>query len=199
MDEPEEPRMPKHSLALEDFYYTPDPGVAARHKSISNYDFSPVRTDNLAYALTVFVSAANGKLRSRVASCSALRQSSILECERLFLILSSGPRRRAMDRRSSAYRESTLPVAFAAVWNEYLDDVSRDSICARVLGFYYLMERTAGKAMVRWIEACPAQPEAVALDLVVVHGLANVPLSSEGHLSQALLLEVIGLFEKESN
>ena len=92
-----------------------------------------------------------------------------------------------------------MPVAFAALWNEYLDDAARDSICARVLGFYYLMERTAGQAIKRWVEFCPEQPEAVALDLVVVHGLANVLLSPEGHLSQALLLEAIGLFERESN
>jgi hypothetical protein len=190
--------MPKNFLALEDFCYSPNFGAATKHEAVNNYNFSPVRTDDLAYALTIFVSAANGKLRPRVAGRSALRQSSILDCECLFLTLSSGPRRRAADRRSSAQRETTLPVAFAALWNEYLNEPSRDSICARVLGFYYLMERTRGRMVKGWVEACPDQPETVALDLIVVHGLANVPLSPEGHLSQSLLLDVIGLIEEST-
>jgi hypothetical protein len=192
--------MARQSLAARDFRYIADPADATKFGADKKYDFSPVKSDDLAYALSVFVAAANSRLRT-APRCSKLQRTSILECERLFLTVSNEPRTRSMDQRAAAslHGESTLPVAFAALWNEYLDDASRDSICARVLGFYYLMERTAGRAIRRWVEFCPDQPEAVSLDLIVVQALASVPLSPDGHLSQALLLEMIGMLEKEPN
>ncbi len=113
-------------------------------------------------------------------------------------MVSNGPRPSSINQRASAHGESTLPAAFAALRNESLDDVSRNSICARLLGFYTLMERAAGQAIRRWVELCPDQPKTISMDLVVVHGLANVPLSPEGHLSQALLFEGIGMDEQEA-
>ena len=187
--------MGKNSLALTRPFEALDP-AAGEGRAPNEYDFSPVRTDDLAYALTVFVAAANRKLHSDPHRSQMASRHPLGECERLFQTLSSEDHPEPVPPNRRDNSEMTLRAAFAALWNNYRSEQSRDSICARVLGFYYLMERTAGQVIQPWFELCPERPDTVSVDMVVVESLAKVPLTANGHLSRTMLLKVLAFFEE---
>lgn len=165
--------------------------VVSPHEALIGYDFSPVDVDELGFALTLFVAAANRKLALRKADGSTLQKTSLLECQQLFVELSADADATTGTGRAAHASETTLPVAFAALWQHYRFDGFRHSICARVLGFYYLMEQTGGRAIDGYLELSPTGPEAVLLHPAVVEGLANVSLNLDGLLSASLLRAAI--------
>ena len=159
----------------------------ARSSSV-NHSFPPVPVEELACALTIFVGAVNRKLPVLEPFGPTVTQSSLMECKRLFARLSADRSPSARSRKTASSTEASLPLAFAALWRQYSSDDLRWSICARVLGFYFLTERTGGKAIERFIELCPHEPETVLLHPAVVEGLAVVPLGPEGKLSEDLFV-----------
>lgn len=152
--------------------------------------FEPVTADELGFALTLFVAAGSGTLCAGREAVPRLSDEQTSERERLFAELLF----HAEDPHHSKGfpHESTLKTAFSAVWSQYKPYELRDSICARVLSFYFLMVQTGGKAVARWTTQNPDRPEEeVLLDPAVVEGLANVCLHPETGLIEAQLTEAI--------
>jgi hypothetical protein len=147
--------------------------------------FPPVCPDELGFALTLFVAAANRQLRAPQIEPAALR-----ECQHIFLQLAA--RHETPKRKlGPAAKESGLQSAFCVLWDLHQGHPLQRSICARVLGFYFLMERTRGEALQEWIDVCPERPEAVSLHPAVVEALAILPFDQTGGLNQHLYLQTI--------
>lgn len=167
------------------------PGVCpARPDGASN--MKPVEPEEIAFALTIFVAAATRRLVSDESQLVHLSAASLEECRGLFASLSMLEPVPAAQVAGSIDRGATsLEVAFLSLWQQYEGSLLRHSVCARVLGFYFLMERTAGSGIGRFTEQCPEQPETVMLKAEVVRAIAGIELNSFGQLSETLLYEVI--------
>jgi hypothetical protein len=153
----------------------------------THVNFPPVGSEELGFALSFFVAAANRKLASHLYRNPKVHRAPLTECELLFLQLTTfRPPVRSHGQLPST-SDVTLPVAFAALWHHYRGMSVRHSVCARVLGFYFLMEETAGGAVAEWIEICPSNPESILLSPAVVEGLAAVGLDETGAFSEARL------------
>lgn len=165
-------------------YTQPAPSSTQGSESLS-----PVPADELGFALSIFVAAANRTLAASHSQQPELPEAQQTDCERLYAdLLVHSPA--AVASRLLPYQAS-LRTAFAALWREYSAHELRDSICARVMCFYFLMERTQGKVVQRWITQCPERPEEVLLAPAVVEGLALVPLQLRAGLVEASFLTAI--------
>jgi hypothetical protein len=162
---------------------------SAGGSTAAKFDFSPVDSEELGYALSLFVAVANRQVPQDSHRCIKTHRSSLVECEQLYLQLSRP--HLAYTGEVPASSETTLPVAFAALWHHYEGKSIRHSVCARVLGFYFLTEETAGAVIAEWIALCPDQPQSVLLDPSVVEGLSTVQLGEAGDFSQWQLRKAI--------
>ena len=152
--------------------------------------------DEIAYAVAVFVSAANKTLSLR--QRSSLTSHAKRECEDLFTTLyCTAP---SQDFDAEGTQGGSLYTAFRALWEQYEGDAGQRSVCARVLAFYFLMERTRGTVVEEWIKPCPETPEAVILDDAVIEAIGSVALGERGSLTEDLfLLTVKTLEQKRAN
>ena len=152
--------------------------------------------DEIAYAVAVFVSAANKTLSLR--QRSSLTSHARRECEDLFITLyCTAP---SQDFDAEGTQGGSLYTAFRALWEQYEGDAGQRSVCARVLAFYFLMERTRGTVVEEWIRPCPETPEAVILDDAVIEAIGSVALGEGGGLPEDLfLLTVKTLEQKRAN
>lgn len=143
--------------------------------------FGPVAGAEMAFALSLFVGAASGELAGPGAG--TISATSRQECDRLLWALS---RRQGGLLRAGVAQQylSSLDAAFRGVWRYYEGDEQQASVCARVLGFYYLMEHSEGAVVERWVSACEGSEEVVVLHPVVVETLASIPLSTCGALAE---------------
>jgi hypothetical protein len=155
--------------------------------------FVPVNPDELGFALTLFVAVANKRIPYR----SLLDCDSLAECKQIFRSLSGNHRPPPKLRATDSDRESSLQVAFVALWQHTQHQLLQRSLCTRVLAFYLLMERTGGELLQDWMELCPDQPESVALDPAVINALAFVPLNQLGSLDPTLFLDTIELMSRK--
>ena len=145
--------------------------------------YAEVPAEEVAFAMTLFVSAANGQ------SSGPSKPARVAQgCEELFLALSFGVRNPPDSMRREALLESSLFRAFCTVWTEYADDPRRVSLCARVLGFYFLMERSRGTILEFW-EAPKSSEALVVLHPAVISTVAGVALNENGMLSESAFLE----------
>ena len=137
--------------------------------------FSAVAPEEIAFAMTLFVGAADGQVTPlRSPAERADEQSG----ERFFLDL-AGP----VSGTRAEVLQNLLFRAFRTVWLEYRLDDRRESIAARVLGFSFLMERTRG-AILRPVQVEPVLPETlVVLHPAVIEAVSAVELSAAGVLS----------------
>lgn len=145
--------------------------------------FNPVRAEEMAFALSVFVSAANGQVHASGAPdvLRALRERR--ECQRFLSFLAPAGEEGRSLREAAARADSLLLRAVLAVWAHDREDKARLSLVARVLAFYTLTERTGGAVVERWYDNDPESPETVLLHPAVVEAIATVPLSARGRLS----------------
>ncbi len=135
--------------------------------------------------MTLFVSAANGQ-----STPTNLPSSSpdALTCEQTFLALSFGTTAEPDPVRRAALLESTIYRAFRAVWYQYRTDPQRLSLCARVLAFCFLMERSRGEILQLW-EGPESESDLLSLHPAVVDALASVTMEDNGMLSKSVFLE----------
>ena len=135
--------------------------------------FAPVAADELAFAMAVFVSSANGQNPFRHTASPPLERSSARKCRKAFATLSAHQADPNSADRPEVAHETTLEAAFLQLWQHYHGDKRQTSICARVLGFYYIMEQTSGAAMDRWVLPCAENPDVVMLQGPVVQAIAE--------------------------
>lgn len=161
--------------------------------------FLPVGVDELGFAMTFFVSSANGLISSQFGTITDPGGSSDPDFLRTFRELSSEVDLLGASVKLRVPHERTIDEAFLSLWRQYQGDERQLSICARVLGFYYLMEHTEGTAMARWLSACSDSPESVILDPAIMEALAAVSLSREGLLVRELFVSKIEAIIEDRN
>lgn len=159
------------------------------------YETSPmypsIAADEIGFAIAVFVGAADGRKSLRMASGKVPERNSAKKCSKVFAGLSAhNPFSTLLDRPVVSY-ENSLQAAFLQLWQQYHGDERQASICARVLGFYYIMEQTEGAAVERWMSPCPEHSDVVVLHSEVIRAIAEVPLSEEGHMAHSLLIAMV--------
>ncbi len=144
--------------------------------------FNPVRAEEMAFAMSIFVRAADGQVFS---SCPPDVQAALRErrsCQRFVSFLAGEDAELSSLREAANRDESPLFRAIFAVWEYDREDAGRLSIIARVLAFYFLMERTKGAVLERWCDTNPEGEQTVLLHPAVVEAIANIPLSTRGQL-----------------
>lgn len=144
--------------------------------------FNPVRAEEMAFAMSIFVSAANGQVYSSAPPepQAALREKR--SCQHFILFLATEEAERSCLREAATSQDIPLFHAIFAVWEHDREDAGRLSIVARVLAFYCLMERTEGAVLKHWCDRNPEGEETVLLHPAVIEALATVPLGSRGQL-----------------
>lgn len=157
--------------------------------------YPSVATEEIAYAVAVFVSAANGTLFARQFSSPTSKAKR--ECEDLFITLYSAAA--STEAEAEPTQEGSLYTSFRVLWEQYQGDARQSSICARVLAFYFLMERTRGTVVEQWLRPCPDAPEAVVLDKAVVAAIASVALGEGGLQEDQFRSAVKDLAERRSD
>jgi hypothetical protein len=147
----------------------------------SHFEFAPIPPDEMGFAMALFVSASSGRL-SPDASDSTPRKPNH-SCEHLFMRLMCSDDLVATSPKPIVIKNDlALYSVFRVLWENYEGDERQASVCARVLAFHFLMERTSGAAVEDWLTRCPAGPESVMLDCVVVEALARICLLKDGLL-----------------
>lgn len=157
--------------------------------------FPPVPEDEMAFALSYFIGAADQKFtidQRDDEQSSHLDQS----CRRLFAQLygtlsDPGSPLKTSAKNHRRQTEATLLGTFKAVCIHYHDSENLASICARVLGFYLLMEESAGKVVAEWTEEDPKDERYITLSRPVIQALASVPLGASARISRPTFIAVI--------
>ena len=152
--------------------------------------FSPVSVEEIAFGMALFVDAANRP----AAPSNEFARKDRREGEHLFLALSFGMHESVDEQKRTSLLQTHLARAFFVLWRHYQGDERRPSICARIIGFCYLMEKTRGALVEQWSCEDPDGSEHVLLNPAIIEALANVPLSDKGGLSQGALHRQIQRF-----
>jgi hypothetical protein len=151
---------------------------------LPDLEFDPIPPDEMGFAMALFVSAANGRLSSSGHFRSSPTNPNLV-CEQLFLRLLFSDDLAATTPKPIVIKDDlNLYSIFRTLWERYEDDDRQISVCARVLAFHFLMERTAGAVVATWLKPCPSGPEAVFLDPAVVEALAGICLLKNGLLCE---------------
>ena len=139
--------------------------------------------------MALFVAAANGRLLPTKTARSEAELESAQEGKRVFV--SIVPRQPVPILNAARSYVGSLSEAFLVVWQHYSGDERQACICARVLGFHLLAERTNGEIMKDWITPDRQNPEVVLLHPVVIDAIASVPLTADGAFSESSFVEEI--------
>jgi len=152
--------------------------------------FFPIhQVDEIAFAMTLFVSAAAGKMP---ASRAEPWDPPTCECGAVYRLVAE--RTQTSDRSPEiAAGESTLEFAFMSLWRHYERDHRRQSICARVLGFHSLMVMTRGALVESWVSSQREAPEVVLLHPAVVEAVAMTPLGHSGVMTESEFLRTLAV------
>ena len=153
-------------------------------------NFPPVAPDEMGFALTLFVNAANRRISSRTKIDPAFRPQARTACDALYRSLCGEPGGYPSLGRMQT-EETTLEEAFRVLCEHYEIHAQQVSICARVLGFYFLMERSAGAILAGWVQPCPESPNLVLLAPEVVAAIATVKLDATVLLKTSKFLELV--------
>ena len=156
--------------------------------------FQTVSPDELAFALSVFVAAANGQIAPTAESPDFNEGACLNESQRVFLLAELQRDSPPVSLLLSRPSERSLEATFSVLWHHYDGQESQMSICARVLGFHHLTLRHAGAYLNRWVSACAGNPEAVELHPAIIEALAVVPLSESGRFLPESFLAFVEKF-----
>ncbi|MGI4830640.1 MAG: hypothetical protein ACRYFU_20960 [Janthinobacterium lividum] len=148
--------------------------------------FPAVPTQEIAFAMAVFLNAGNGTVSSRLqspptASAEKARDQIYLD------LLPQVP----AQAQAPKPEESSLHKAFSVVWEQFEGHHQQGAVCARLLAFHFLMERTRGQVVADWLRPCPDNPATVILDDAVVAALGTAPLRADGRLLEAEFISAV--------
>ena len=161
------------------------------------FNFPPVSAGEMAFALTVFVNAANRRILPRVTPELALTEDGNEVCKDLYQTLCADVSSLPTMGRPRPDDETTLFGAFLVLCLHYEGHAEQASLCARVLAFYFLMERSAGAALAGWVRPSPDDPRQVLLDPAVIRAIASVRLERGVLLSASHFLELVSAASQE--
>lgn len=149
----------------------------------SQITYPPVSAEEIAFAIAIFVNAANRTISPR--HSSPHRSRARRACDQAFLDLVS---RSSVQTQSATSEEAPLYEAFRTLWEQFEGDNQQASVCARILAFHFLMERTRGAVVEEWLKEHPETPETVVLDDAIVAAIANTALAADGSLLETEFL-----------
>ncbi len=144
--------------------------------------FHPVRAEEMAFAMSIFVSAADGQMFSSGPSDAQASLRERQACQHFLSFLAAEHAERSSLRQAANSQKTPLFQAIFAVWEHDREDAGRLSITARVLAFHFLMEQTSGALLRCWCSPDPKGEETVLLHPAVVEAIAKMPLSPRGQL-----------------
>ncbi len=157
----------------------------------SRWDFGPVPADEIAFAMSLFLAAAQRKILPNKRPRTETELSIGQQAQHVFVSLV--PSQPVGFPKAAEFKGSSLSEAFLTMWQQYAGDDRQASICARVLGFHLLMERTEGAAVERWLTFSRGDPETVLLHPAVIEAVASVPLLREGRLPEELFIQTVAV------
>ncbi len=140
----------------------------------------------MSFALTLFVEAASRQISLPVTVhdvdevCGYLFNTLCADLD----ILPAAEHPRAED-------QSALYAAFRSLCGHYDGDPLQAAVCARVLAFYFLMERSAGAAVADWVRSHPETPQVVELHPAVIEAIATVRLCGSVLLSASAFTRLV--------
>ncbi|MGI4827853.1 MAG: hypothetical protein ACRYFU_06655 [Janthinobacterium lividum] len=150
--------------------------------------FESIASDEIGFAMTLFVNYANEGLRSPIEPDA---EAGLVDQEggkRLFFTLSFGPLATVDEAKQKELLQTSLYRTFSCLWSHYAGDHRRESICARVFGFCCLMEKTRGALVEQWMVPSPLGPERIILHPAIVEAVASTELSAQGRMSERVLI-----------
>lgn len=145
----------------------------------------PVSSGEMAFALDLFVSVVTQRFVPGTPGSSedADPQPEERHCEALYDqfhgAISAFPPARQVPRPG----ELTLRTAFRRICVFFADHADQFALCARVLAFYLLSERTAGAFLQGLSQPNASDPRFLMLDARVISAMASIPLSSSLSIS----------------
>ncbi len=140
----------------------------------------------MAFALTIFVQAANQRIPLPISPGEVDEV-----CHHLFSILCADVDTPPTAGPPQPDFQTTLFVAFRTLCGHYDGDPLQAAVCARVLAFYFLMERSAGAVLADWVQPHPETPQFVGLHPAVVETIATVRLRGSVLLSAHAFLKLV--------
>jgi hypothetical protein len=146
-----------------------------------------VSFDEIAFATACFLAAAEGQM----AGCSSgLSKSQGIHCRRVYTGLLKAEEG-SYPSKAEYQAKRQLYDVFRSLWEHHIDQTQHSAICARVLAFHLLMERTAGAAIQGWTMALDGDESQLALHPAVVHAIGQVLLRPDHALSERVFREQI--------
>ncbi len=108
-------------------------------------DLEAISAHEVGFALALFLAIATGRLsNSQASTAESERDGRQIYTILILYEMKLVPQRSYSDNQGSLYR------IFQDFWRYYDDCPQQASICARVLAFHLLMERTSGAAVLGW-------------------------------------------------
>jgi len=144
----------------------------------------PVPFDEMAFAMALFVAAANGRLMPKVNHASS-REIEV-DCDPAV----AGARPIAADSCEQLSCELPLVRAVGFIWQHYDQDDRRQAICSRLIAYYHLMSRNRGSAMEQ-AESFVSQRTHARLNPAMLEAIATAPLDAWGRFSEAHFSRVL--------
>jgi hypothetical protein len=138
--------------------------------------------------MAVFVNAGNRRICSSPQSPVRADPASLYGRDRIFMDQLAGAPAKVGAARPE---EASLHATFSAVWDQFEGDTCQDAVCARVLAFHLLMDRTQGRIVEEWLTPCLDSPEVVELDEAVVAAVGTAPLGENGTLLEGAFLSTV--------
>ncbi len=81
--------------------------------------------------------------------------------------------------------------AFTTLCSYYDGDPLQAAVCARVLAFHFLMERTEGSVLSEWIQPHPEADQLVELHPAVIEAIATTRLHGSVLLPEGTFVELV--------
>ena len=149
--------------------------------------FATVSFDKIAFAAACFVAAAEGQLSG---GSSGLTRDQGIFCRRIYTGLVEAEESSHASQTGAEGKRQLYDV-FRCLWEHNLDQAQHSAICARVLAFHLLMERTEGAAIDGWTTVLEREEALVALHPAVVHAIGQVNLWPDRALSERVFRQQI--------
>ena len=153
-----------------------------------------IDANEIAFAMALFVGAANGRIYAPDIGASGFPLS-----ENLYEVC-DGDFGNAADMDEGS-RESSTPAplsrAISVLWHHYNGDERQRAIWSRVVAFHAMMVGSKGAVVDHWTVPCAESPAEVSLSSAVVNAVATAPLGEFGQFDTLDFVRVVKEFDAQ--
>jgi hypothetical protein len=153
-----------------------------------------VDADEIAFAMALFVSAANGRIHA-----SNIGVSGFPVEENLFELIDApeADEEQSPDTPSEKTDFAPLSRAVSVLWHHYKGDERQRTIWCRVVAFHAMMVKTDGSVVQKWTVQHDNDSSITSLHAAVVNAVAEAPLAEFGEFDQSSFVLCAERFEVE--